>query len=435
MRCDLLIDTGQSQAQAKTMGIHDKHYAGSAGRPAGALPLSRRGTSQSGMRAYNERLVLSLIRTHGSLPKAEIARLTGLSAQAISVIVRQLEADQLVIKGASVRGRVGQPSQPYLLNPDGAFAIGLKVGRRSCNLIAIDFCGNVRSRHDEVYNYPTPPQVLAIARAGLARIKSELGPRHSKRISGIGIASPFELWNWEQEVGAPHQAMESWRGVDIAAEIAALCPWPVQYCNDATAATAAELFFGQGRKLRDFLGLYVGFFVGGGVVLGGSLFPGRTGYAGALGPLPVPAGKATEQLIRHASLYILENMVAAKGMDPLMLTRNPDSWEGLGDVLDQWIESTARSLAHAALSAASIIDFEAVIIDGTLPPHVRRRLVEETRSFYQQLDSRGIAPLAILEGSIGRDARALGAASLPIFASFMTDRDVLFKEPAEHAKA
>ena len=57
-----------------------------------------RGTNQTGVRLYNERLVLSLIRRHASLAKAEIARLTGLSAQTISVIMRQLEGDGLVLK-------------------------------------------------------------------------------------------------------------------------------------------------------------------------------------------------------------------------------------------------------------------------------------------------------------------------------------------------
>ena len=52
-----------------------------------------RGSNQSGMRAYNERLVLSLIRRSGPTSKAEIARLTGLSAQTVSVIMRALEAD------------------------------------------------------------------------------------------------------------------------------------------------------------------------------------------------------------------------------------------------------------------------------------------------------------------------------------------------------
>jgi len=39
----------------------------------------RRGTNPSGVRLYNERLVLSLIRHYGALPKADIARQTGLS--------------------------------------------------------------------------------------------------------------------------------------------------------------------------------------------------------------------------------------------------------------------------------------------------------------------------------------------------------------------
>ena len=35
-----------------------------------------RGTNQIGVRLYNERLVMSLIRRHGELPKADRARLT-----------------------------------------------------------------------------------------------------------------------------------------------------------------------------------------------------------------------------------------------------------------------------------------------------------------------------------------------------------------------
>ena len=52
-------------------------------------PMLARGTTQNGVRLYNERLALTLIRQYGQLPKAEIARLTGLSAQTVSVIVRQ----------------------------------------------------------------------------------------------------------------------------------------------------------------------------------------------------------------------------------------------------------------------------------------------------------------------------------------------------------
>src|SRR6185503_20082469 len=113
-----------------------------------------RGTNQSGVRLYNERLVLSLIRRHGSLAKAEIARLTGLSAQTISVIIRQLEADGLLRKEAPLRGRIGQPSVPFSLNPNGAFFLGLKIGRRSTDLVLLDFLGRPLKSRREPCRYP-----------------------------------------------------------------------------------------------------------------------------------------------------------------------------------------------------------------------------------------------------------------------------------------
>ena len=378
------------------------------------------------MRLYNERLVLSLIRSHGALPKAEIARLTGLSPQTVSVIVRQLEGDDLLRKGASLKGKVGQPLQPFSLNPDGAFSIGIKVGRRSADILAIDLTGVARVRHNEIYEYPTPEEVIEIARRGLASVKQSLGQQAAQRICGVGIAAPFELWNWEQEVGAAPQTMERWRGVDIAEEIRAIAPWPVYFCNDATAACSAELLFGAGRKYRDFLTIYLGFFVGAGVVLNGRLYQGRAGYAGAIGALPVPAGNGTEQLIRHASLYVLERMVKAGGGDPLMLTRNLNDWSTVGPSLDLWISETAQNLALAALAAISVIDFEAVILDGMLPPDVKTRLINETKKAFEKLDARGTVPVDIIAGETGINARALGAASLPLFANFIADQDVLF---------
>ena len=85
--------------------------------------LQPRGSSQGGMRQYNERVVLQAIRLHGALPGAEIARVTQLTAQTVSLITKRLEADGLLLRGAPQRGKVGQPSVPLRLNPDGAVAV------------------------------------------------------------------------------------------------------------------------------------------------------------------------------------------------------------------------------------------------------------------------------------------------------------------------
>ena len=67
------------------------------------------------MRDYNERLVLSLVRQHSALAKTDIARMTGLSAQTVSVIMRALEQDGLLLRGEPLRGKIGQPSIPMSL--------------------------------------------------------------------------------------------------------------------------------------------------------------------------------------------------------------------------------------------------------------------------------------------------------------------------------
>ena len=101
-------------------------------RPGPASHLGRafqRGTNQSGMRNLNERLVLSLVRQRGNLSKAEISQMTELSAQTVSVIVRALENDGLLMRNEPVRGRVGQPSVPMSLDPALARAAATGITR------------------------------------------------------------------------------------------------------------------------------------------------------------------------------------------------------------------------------------------------------------------------------------------------------------------
>jgi predicted NBD/HSP70 family sugar kinase len=409
---------------------------GSTGRPSelshdpGLPPGPSRGTNQSGVRLYNERLILSLIRRHRALSKVEIARLTGLSVQTASGIVARLEQEGLLLRKEPQRGRVGQPAVPFTLDPEGAFSLGLKIGRRSCDLVLIDFLGGVRHRLHHTYPYPLPAQLVAFVQKNLARLSRTLPKERQRRIAGLGVAIPFELWNWESEVGAPPGALQGWRDVDIQADIARRCPWPVTLCNDATAACGAELFFGEGGRYRDFIYFFIGSFIGGGIVLDGDLYLGRTGNAGALGSMPIAEGAALQQLIRGASIYGLEKELIAAGRDPVQIWQSPDAWEDFDRHLDAWIEQTATSLAQAVVAAISVIDFEAAVIDGAFPAGVRQRILERTAEKVAAFDRRGLSPVALGAGTIGSDARAIGGAALPLLASFARDREVLFKEPA-----
>lgn len=393
------------------------------GSPATADDLHHRGTNQSGMRDQNERLVLSLVRQHGSLAKTEIARMTRLSAQTVSVIMRELEDEGLLVRQAPQRGKVGQPSIPMALDPDGAYFIGLKIGRRSAELVLIDFLGNLRGMLQNSYRYPAPREILDFVDAGIKRLRAGLSAAQDKRIAGLGIAMPFELWNWADTAGAPREIMDQWRQRDIRADVQALCSFPVYLQNDATAACGAELVFGQTGALRDFVYFYIGAFAGGGVVLNGKLYSGPTGNAGALGSMPVPGadGRPT-QLIDVASLAILEKALNARGVDASYLWSSPDRWldtENDKPEFDSWFAAAGSALAYAVVAAASVIDFEAAVIDGWMPAPARRRLVDAARSSIARIDVEGLRTPTIHEGTVGIHARALGGASLPLSERFL----------------
>lgn len=390
-----------------------------------------RGSSQAGVRLYNERLVLSLIRRHKSLSKVDIARVTGLSQQTISIITNRLTEDGLLLRGTPKRGSVGQPSVPYSLNPEGAYFVGLKIGRRSSDVILLDFCGRVIEQIHEPHPFPTPEGALDLVRRGATELIQSLGGAAQQRIYGFGIASPFELWNWEPQLGAPRSVVEAWKNADIHRAAARISPWPVYVHNDGTAACAAEFVLGGNAGDSDFLYVFVGSFVGGGVVLGGHLYPGRSLYAGAVGPLPVPdaaSASGFKQVLRSASIYVLAEYLREAGSDPAVLWQKPNDWGDLGPPLERWIEESAQSLAIAVVSAVSIIDFSAIVIDGAFPLSVRSALVERIRSQIKVFDLQGLAPFTIKEGTIGHRAREIGGAVLPLLANFTQDREVLFKD-------
>ena len=102
-------------------------------------------------------------------------------------------------------------------------------------------------------------------------------------------------------------------------------------------------------------------------------------------------------------------------------------WSELGDTLEGWLDHVAHYLAMAIISACSVIDFEAAIIDGSFPSDIRKRLVNKVRISIKKIDLQGIVLPTIQEGTIGGGARALGAATLPLLNRYLLDQTVLFK--------
>ena len=137
--------------------------------------------------------MIDALRLNGALSRADLARATRLTKQAVSNIIEELERDGLVRSQASVRNGRGQPSTPYRLVPEGAFAIGLQIDRHVTRTIAVDLVGMFWSRTEANLPPGGPAQGVVVILDLIRRRDSELTAMRQqaeKRLVGLGVAMP-----------------------------------------------------------------------------------------------------------------------------------------------------------------------------------------------------------------------------------------------------
>ena len=198
--------------------------------------------------------------------------------------------------------------------------------------------------------------------------------------------------------------------------------------NDGTAACRAEQIFGEHSEKQDWIYFFVGTFIGGGVVLNGSVFPGRRGNAGGFGPMRVPDMAGGDRLLDHASLIVLERSLASAGIDPVTIYEEETDWSEFEEHLEPWFQRASKSLSYAVISSLSIMDFDSVIIDGATPPMINHRLVKDVIKQLNETDLHGVAFPAVEAGQIGRDARLIGAVGTLINQDYLLDQNTLMRE-------
>ena len=405
-------------------------------------------SESGGIREYNERLILHAIRQHEEIPSADLVRETGLSVQSISRITKRLLDLGLIEKRnrRRVRGKVGQPSVPLALKAEGAYSIGVKIGRKSLDIVVIDFEGNVKKLIEHNYDYPTPEHVLPKINAGIESILSDFTLAERSRIVGIGVVAPYGLGERSGEMKSPPGLAESWSTTNVRAAILNNQDYPIWFEHDAKAACLADMLLHRPTlRPQTYAYIFIGVIVGGGIVIDGMLSHGPHGYAGAFGPMPVPreldpepsSGKSiVVPLLKVASRYVVNEMLEKAGYDPesvLSIDITPKEFEiipeGAKVIIDAWVDRAGSAIAIAIMSSISTLDFEAIVIDGDIPVNLLTKLNKRVTEELDQQDFTGLKRPKLLSGDLGNRARAMGGALLPLYSKFAPERELLFNQP------
>lgn len=254
-------------------------------------------------------------------------------------------------------------------------------------------------------------------------------------ISAVGIGSPGTIDPDEGTVGnAANVPGFAGNPVALAAKVArALGGIEVHLDNDVRAAVLGEWKRGAGRPYRDFMGVFVGTGVGGGLVLGDQLREGR-GAAGEIGHTTVKVGgrkcscgrrgcleayagrarieaaaRRRQQRGRSTRLF---DIMRDKGRDRVTSGVIAAALAAGDEVTVVLIERAVRALGVALANAQNLLDLEAIIVGGGLgdrlgPPFVER--VAAAARPHLHVPER---PPAFLSTELGDLAGAVGAAVL-----------------------
>ncbi len=386
------------------------------------------GSNSIQVRQFNERIVLRVLRRLGEASKADLARAAGLTNNAIGDIIRELIAMGLVGEvGKRREGQRGQPATMLAIEAQGAYSIGVRIDRVATEVICIDFDGQVVAQRLHDFTLPVPEKLLPVVAEDIRAILDD-NPFVSERLTGIGLGQPYHLGSWLRELELPASSFKRWDDFDFATALANATGLPVFSENDGNAAAIAELFYGCGREIDDYLYIFVGGAVGGGVVLAGDCLHGVTGNAGDVAMLPVPGSKLPsapkperpfDVLLTRCSLTALKRHLRWHGEAPesladvvALLDRQPRP-----TAFDEWIDDAVAALVPAVMAASAVLDVSHVVLDGDLPGLVGE-IIDRLETAIAAACPESVRPPQLIRGTFGPAAGAIGAATLPLFFNF-----------------
>ncbi|AOO55447.1 ROK family transcriptional regulator [Raoultella ornithinolytica] len=386
------------------------------------------GTNLEHARVHNRRVVIEAVRLHGTLTRAELARMTALTPQTVSNIVAELQQMALLTSHEPRRaaGR-GQPAVPVSLNPASAWSIGIHLDHQTLIIVLVDLTGEIHFRRLILVQKPQPGATFARIAEVVQEIKALPGLDWS-RVLGIGVVMPGPF-GVEGISSTGPTTLNGWEGVDVASELGRISGLPVTLENDATVAAIGERFHGVARQLNSFVYLYIGTGLGAGIFTDGHIYTGHAHNAGEVGHIVVqPGGRACYCgnqgcLERYVSLQAAYEFC---GLDPYRALPE-DLLAVEASLFDRWVETALPSLRQAINLLECVFDAETVVVGGMMPAPLLEKVLARLSPLYQSVRGRYLPAMRVKMGMTGTDTAALGAAALPIFDEFNPQFQALMK--------
>jgi glucokinase-like ROK family protein len=236
---------------------------------------------QALVREMNLSTVLRYLHGDAPLSRSGLAGLTGLNKTTISSLVEELLGRGLVREVGLDNSGGGRPARLLDLNPEAGGVVGVALGVDFVSVILTDFVGKSRWRRLQDTDPTDSREAMLSLTLRIVEEAISANDDHGLRLLGIGLATPGTV-NVDEGllIFSPNLQWHNVPYRDIFEDRLSL---PVFVDNDANAAALAEHLFGVARQAQNFLSIFAGVGIGGGLFLNGELYRGVGGFAGEIG--------------------------------------------------------------------------------------------------------------------------------------------------------
>jgi predicted NBD/HSP70 family sugar kinase len=374
------------------------------------------GANPERARNHNKQLVLRAVRNAGKVGRAQIARASGLSTQAVSNIIADLLDEGLLIeKGHRNAGR-GLPVQQYAIKPSGGYAFGVEIRPNAVFTALIDLVGTPVVTQRTPLRDTCRGTVVETVCAQMAQATTETQLSRAALLgAGIVMPGPFGATG----LRGTGSELPGWQDDDPAAVFAHALDLPVFVENDANAAAMAERMNGVARGLDSFAYLYFGQGLGLGLVTKGQIVQGAFGNAGEIGHIPVLVDGTPAPLESVASRLSVQSFMASKGIEITNMDELDSLYSSGNTDLATWLDHAAQALAPAMSIIENLFDPETIILGGAMPAAILQHLIQSTPLPDHSVSNRPDRTHPRLTcGTTGRMTATLGAAALVLHQAF-----------------
>jgi len=390
-----------------------------------------------------KKAVFKLLYYKGALSLAEMSTYTGKSVPNITSIMNGLMKEGYVVEHGLAPSTGGRRALKYRLNKKMKKYIVAVAMDQFITRIAIYNLVNEVAYPETAFSLSLQDNPKAFEQLCVAIERyitaSNIRAAH---IMGVGIGMPGFI---DIENGVNASFLTSNDSMGLRDRLAQRLGMPIFIENDSSSIAIAELHFGAAKDMQDVMVVNMGWGIGLGMIVNGSLFRGHNGYAGEFSHIPLShtnklcsCGKRGCLEVDASLLVAVENakQAIANGTTSSLQKLFADNSKAEGDHL---IDAARKGdqLAVASLSDAAfmmgkgiatlihIMNPERVILSGRGAATGKLLLPPVQRAINEFCIPKLVENTSVVVSGLGYQAELLGAASLVIENSQLEEQPFL----------